>query len=753
MSPSKAAKKESRKVKKENREIRILRRNKTLKERNDPDRFSGDGINFKAKIIGTERVLDARGNRMCQGALQRLKAVVKSSGDHKQRIILNISLNGIMIKDEKSGELLHHHPIHKISFISQDTSDNRAFGYVFGSPQTGHEFFGIKTEKIASQVVMTLRDLFLTALELKKKEMEEHKEDAALQSEMRESQNGEEESQVEKSNSNSLYMNIVSLPDENCRENGKENVTNSEPAVDTLLDLQFTMDSLEQGISQMDHSIASVASRALSFSEDDISESSGSSLPFQFKLDKLSSLYQETLSMSSRSSSTSDHNLCSAENKLEDSQTVKRNLSVSSNYSFGVSSSENGCPTTSSHDSEASGQTVEDRYAVFLDIDALPSIFDHPEIVQATATKKEELDFEPSSSKYEEETMSNEVKTSTPIVFAELDPLGNHPYVDKKDFFQDLKNPPKKVLKDLVTDSDLFQSNTVTENGAPKAVLSDDSWTVPFNPFAGDGQVAPNLPPRTVAPLNDAEGDQRESEPQEVKNPFNPFLVGDYPEVPPPSSPPPPPPPRLPTTSPPPPPRPPSRSTPTHLPPKRKSPFAASTQSWFSFDQEALSRPLSEPGDFDAFAPPLPSPARKFPCDPRKPSSPAPNHRKFTNHSPKASLVQEAEEAPAACPKDSPPLPPKPWLQPPNSLSGESSASARESSSGAHSSSSFLFSSSDEARGGSSCDGLFSEQSDVFAPQNGVTELSPDSIFRRKSDPFADEFFLSLPKKSATDGK
>ncbi|GIY25176.1 protein disabled [Caerostris extrusa] len=368
MSPSKAAKKESRKVKKENREIRILRRNKTLKERNDPDRFSGDGINFKAKIIGTERVLDARGNRMCQGALQRLKAVVKSSGDHKQRIILNISLNGIMIKDEKSGELLHHHPIHKISFISQDTSDNRAFGYVFGSPQTGHEFFGIKTEKIASQVVMTLRDLFLTALELKKKEMEEHKEDAALQSEMRESQNGEEESQVEKSNSNSLYMNIVSLPDENY--------------------LQFTMDSLEQGISQMDHSIASVASQALSFSEDDISESSGSSLPFQFKLDKLSSLYQETLSMSSRSSSTSDHNLCSAENKLEDSQTVKRNLSVSSNYSFGVSSSENGCPTTSSHDSEASGQTVEDRYAVFLDIDALPSIFDHPEIVQATATKK-----------------------------------------------------------------------------------------------------------------------------------------------------------------------------------------------------------------------------------------------------------------------------------------------------------------------------------------------------------------------------
>lgn len=37
-------------------------------------------------------------------------------------------------------------------------------------------------------------------------------------------------------------------------------------------------------------------------------------------------------------------------------------------------------------------------------------------------------------------------------VFTELDPLGtgkSKPYVDKKLFFQELKNPPKKVLKDL----------------------------------------------------------------------------------------------------------------------------------------------------------------------------------------------------------------------------------------------------------------------------------------------------------------
>ena len=47
---------------------------------------------------------------------------------------------------------MYHHPVHKISFIAQDVADNRAFGYIYGSPENGHRFFGIKTEKAAGQV-------------------------------------------------------------------------------------------------------------------------------------------------------------------------------------------------------------------------------------------------------------------------------------------------------------------------------------------------------------------------------------------------------------------------------------------------------------------------------------------------------------------------------------------------------------------------------------------------------------------------
>lgn len=46
--------------------------------------------------------------------------------------------------------------------------------------------------------------------------------------------------------------------------------------------------------------------------------------------------------------------------------------------------------------------------------------------------------------------------------FSDLDPLGTgkiRPYIDKKYFFQDLKNPPKKVLKDLSDRGGTFSTN------------------------------------------------------------------------------------------------------------------------------------------------------------------------------------------------------------------------------------------------------------------------------------------------------
>jgi disabled family protein 2 len=70
-------------------------------------------------------------------------------------------------------------------------------------------------------------------------------------------------------------------------------------------------------------------------------------------------------------------------------------------------------------------------------------------------------------------------------IFSELDPLGTgskKPYIDKKDFFQNLKNPPKKVLKDLASTNseDTFPTNfnitsDSTESNNTQTIESESS--------------------------------------------------------------------------------------------------------------------------------------------------------------------------------------------------------------------------------------------------------------------------------------
>ena len=63
----------------------------------------GEGQTFKGKLIGVLEVGEARGDRMCQDALQELKTAVKASGEHKQKVIIHVAVDGLKIRDEKNG--------------------------------------------------------------------------------------------------------------------------------------------------------------------------------------------------------------------------------------------------------------------------------------------------------------------------------------------------------------------------------------------------------------------------------------------------------------------------------------------------------------------------------------------------------------------------------------------------------------------------------------------------------------------------
>ncbi|XP_026721603.1 disabled homolog 2 isoform X2 [Athene cunicularia] len=135
-------------------------------------RFKGDGVRYKAKLIGIDDVPEARGDKMSQDSMMKLKGIAvaaRSQGQHKQKIWVNISLSGIKIIDEKTGVIEYEHPVTKISFIARDVTDSRAFGYICGG-EGQHQFFAIKTAQQAEPLVVDLKDLFQLIYNIKKKE-------------------------------------------------------------------------------------------------------------------------------------------------------------------------------------------------------------------------------------------------------------------------------------------------------------------------------------------------------------------------------------------------------------------------------------------------------------------------------------------------------------------------------------------------------------------------------------------------------
>jgi len=202
------------------------------KRTDDPFRFSGDGVDFKAKLIGIREVSDARGDQMCQDAMQLCKALVKSSGQHKQRILFNISLEGLKIKEQANGHVKHSFPVSKVSFIAKDVTDNRAFGFIYGSPEEKHKFYAIKTEKTSDQVVISIRDMFHVVYEMKKKQMEDAKHN--------------KESPHEPATNGQVNQHAHA-------HSNKPAVTKDENGVEVadLLDLETELQNLKQGVQDM----------------------------------------------------------------------------------------------------------------------------------------------------------------------------------------------------------------------------------------------------------------------------------------------------------------------------------------------------------------------------------------------------------------------------------------------------------------------------------------------------------------------
>ncbi|KAK8380518.1 hypothetical protein O3P69_016840 [Scylla paramamosain] len=425
-------------------------------EKNDPQRFV-EGLSFKGKLIGVLEVSEARGDRMCQEALAELKMAVRAAGEHKQRIIINVAMDGIRLRDERSSDCLYHHPVHKISFMAQDMTDTRAFGYIFGSPDSGHKFFGIKSEKAASQVVIAMRDLFQVVYELKKKEIEK------ARSQLEE---GREKGEFKESSLSGLFGT-----------NGDSGIVSASltsgagGAIADLLDLQSELSSLQKGLSELSQQRAQQNQK-----EGEKTDPFGDSFkplfpPADTTKPRITASTAPTPAplapppVSGRTRHDSHHSQTSQQ---QAGVAASADHKASQDFAkFPVTFPDSASPPPAQSDAPKVSEAGDnqDRYAAFKEFRTAPSgsfnNISDPSVGEGEAAaggdggaaaphQTDEFDAQWYKADFEDSAASG--REPHYDVFTDLDPLGtgkNRPYVDKRDFFSDMRKPARRVLREL----------------------------------------------------------------------------------------------------------------------------------------------------------------------------------------------------------------------------------------------------------------------------------------------------------------
>ncbi|XP_052859807.1 protein disabled [Anopheles cruzii] len=476
-----------------------------LRHRNEPGRFFGDGVSFKAKLIGILEVGEARGDRMCQEALQDLKMAIRAAGEHKQRITIHVTIDGLRLRDEKTGDSLYHHPVHKISFIAQDMTDSRAFGYIFGSPDSGHRFFGIKTDKAASQVVLAMRDLFQVVFELKKKEIELARQH--IQSKI----TAHEHQAVSASLMAKTSATLDSAGGAGCGGGGsygknhpsdplgalggassmlagsssKSGATGSgatgtlgkseksPESVADLVDLEQELSCIQRGITQMER-ITPSEGPGKSVLDDDPFGDSFANIPPAYNLLPP----PESSKRHQKQTNRSTENLP----KATETSPVVVSSTPPPVAAPPVPTAPNIGSTTAGGTTSSALASHQTGGGVSAGSQPAPTPLNTS---QSSAQNEDWLNSPPNTSRFDpdpvrysdEPKMAEEAGKAQPTasaaqpssytdVFTDLDPLGTgkiKPYIDKKYFFQELKNPPKKVLKDLSGKDSTFNANFASE--------------------------------------------------------------------------------------------------------------------------------------------------------------------------------------------------------------------------------------------------------------------------------------------------
>ncbi|XP_019904860.3 disabled homolog 2 isoform X2 [Esox lucius] len=124
-------------------------------------RFQGDGVRYKAKLIGMDFVPVAQGEKTCLDSMMKLKGqevAARNQGRHKQRVWLKVTAAAVTILDERTGLVIHSHEPGNIHSLTKDEYDPRALSYIYNDEGT-HVLFYIKMANLADPVLDDIKEV------------------------------------------------------------------------------------------------------------------------------------------------------------------------------------------------------------------------------------------------------------------------------------------------------------------------------------------------------------------------------------------------------------------------------------------------------------------------------------------------------------------------------------------------------------------------------------------------------------------
>ncbi|XP_015921605.1 PTB domain-containing engulfment adapter protein 1 [Parasteatoda tepidariorum] len=129
-----------------------------------PDALQHGHVAYLVKFLGSVEVDQAKGIDVVKDGIRKLKfnqQLKKSEGTKTPKVEVTISIDGVAIQDNKTKQIFHQYPLHRISYCANDKSDKKFFSFI-AKEDNGekHMCFVFASDKLAEDITLTIGEAF-----------------------------------------------------------------------------------------------------------------------------------------------------------------------------------------------------------------------------------------------------------------------------------------------------------------------------------------------------------------------------------------------------------------------------------------------------------------------------------------------------------------------------------------------------------------------------------------------------------------